>query len=314
MVVLIAILARHRLTVSRFWGTWVLLELSTLRFVAYLSRDYLVKRQVDVLMFLLIQAFRGMTIFWSLLSLGAGASIGLEVWLAGVLLLKIGAMPLHGWFISLRTKIRWESLYLFLTVQKVIPLYLLRGYYTSFLRTVILLTWALAGIGRLKTKGVKKLFVYSSLFFMGLLLGVLFRRHLWLKLLLAYALIGFPVFVHSKTGANKYGGERWNQEKSRFKYVIWFVFLNMGGVPPLPGFFLKIRFLNFFRLSLATLLGFVVGSALLIYMYLSLSFLSLVGRGSKEELAEGKLSLLPVLRFQLWGVFFLMVLFMGVTT
>ena len=90
----------------------------------------------------------------------------------GVLVFKMGAVPLHGWFLRVSSKMRWERLYLFLTVQKFIPLFILSQYAATSQAGLSVIRWAVAGLGRLKTKRIKKLFIYSSLFFMGALLAL----------------------------------------------------------------------------------------------------------------------------------------------
>ena len=93
-----------------------------------------------------------------------------------------------------------------------------------------------------------------------------------------------------KGGSNKQGREGLGDLQNSNKKLVWFTFLNLGGVPPLPGFILKIRFLRVISASFYSQLAFLAGSVLLMYMYLRVSFLRLVGtsKGDGEGYLGGR--------------------------
>lgn len=75
----------------------------------------------------------------------------------------------------------------------------------------------------------------------------------------------------------------WERERLVGALVLFFVFLNMGGFPPLPGFFLKLKILSLIAAGQGALVAFVfiMLSVGLVYVYLRRSFklLGLFGRG-----------------------------------
>lgn len=300
---------------ERILSVWGLLELSTLAFIIYLSVDYAVKRQGEVIKFFLIQAFRGIGLLWVLMRAGGlGVNGGWTVWGVAILVLKIGAVPLHTWFLTLRRNIGWEMVYLFLTLQKVIPLHLMRILNSRIVWAVVFLSWGVGSLRRLRTKRVKKLFIFSSLFFIGVLLGVALRRVLWLKFLLVYSVIRFPLFCWIKEEANLKGGDRLTSYSGLFQTAIWLRFLNLGGIPPFPGFLLKVRIVAWLWPSTFLIFRFLGFSLLIIYIYLRLSFLALLRKGPLKERGRLASHLVFTLTLQLGGSLILMVLFMGVNT
>ena len=86
-------------------------------------------------------------------------------------LFKLGGFPLHGWVVSLTSKIKWERVFIILTVQKFLPMYILSHFTSRGLLKLVRARFVLLTIQALKAKTLKVLIVVSSVFFMMAILG-----------------------------------------------------------------------------------------------------------------------------------------------
>lgn len=231
-----------------------------------------------------------------------------------ILLLKIGLVPFHTWFLILRTRFRWENLYLFLTSQKVIPLHLLSNYRNFSLTIVGLAGWVLSRARRLTSKRLKKLIIYSSLFIGGILLFLLTFQFDWIKFLLVYRLITFPIFAYGKNLSSKKNSAAEREVINHRGIWVWLIFLNLGGIPPLPGFFLKLNFLASVNLAILELIIFITTSIILLYIYLGLGFRALIKREDLSPKSKSVTRYQTYLYLQVRILVSFLVLWMGVIT
>jgi len=93
---------------------------------------------------------------------GAASGTMVLVVISGILVLKIGGFPFHQWLISLGRGLSWKALVALLTIQKFVPIFLVRG--PKPVLRLALLGWPfLVGV-RLMAKSLKKILVLSSVF------------------------------------------------------------------------------------------------------------------------------------------------------
>lgn len=311
--VFLILVAVQGLLIQSFLRTWGFLELRRLIFLGLIGQDYLKKRHNEVIKFFLIQAFRGIIIF-VFFTLRIRLYPQRRFLLSIILLFKIGLVPFHTWFLIIRTSFSWENLYLFLTSQKAIPLHLLSNYTNFSLTLVALARWIISRIRRLSRKRIKKLIIYSSLFIGGILLFLLTYQFDWIKFLVVYSLITLPIFTYNKNLSLKKNCSIEEEASRRGGVWVWLLFLNLGGIPPLPGFFLKLNFITSINFAFLELILFLTTSIVLLYIYLRLGFRRLIKRDYLilRNKSTTRHHLYVFLQFILLIIF--LILWMGVTT
>ena len=143
---------------------WVALEINIVRFLPIIiksNRKYSTERGIK---YFLTQAIASVIILLSLLNISLGGLYSYSLLVAFIL--KLGAAPLHFWYLAVSAPLEWLDYFLITVLQKVAPflilsylppssLYLYLGFCVS-----TALTGALGGITR---KNLKKLFIYSSI-------------------------------------------------------------------------------------------------------------------------------------------------------
>ena len=83
-----------------------------------------------------------------------------------LLVMKIGGFPFHAWLLNLGRAIRWESLLLLLTLQKILPLAIMASLARRGLFWVRAAGWVALVLIMMLVKQAKKLLIVSSVFFL----------------------------------------------------------------------------------------------------------------------------------------------------
>lgn len=154
-----------------------------------------------------------------------------------ILRYKIGSGPFFFWFPSFCEGISWNSCVIVISMQKFLPLFFIYLFICSLGWLILLLRIVSGVIGCFNESKLKKFMAFSSIHYVGwIILCIICNRFLWLIYLAGYAFILIGVLLRI----------RFN-EIIRFKDLLrikspgLFILsiLNIGGIPPILGFFLK---------------------------------------------------------------------------
>ena len=117
---------------------------------------------------------------------------------------------------------------------------------------------------------------------------VLGYSQFWVPIMVVYILIFTPILLLFDEGSVGLGDLKRLRGGNRSSVPIMIIIFNMAGLPPFPGFFLKLLWLVQYRIDLLSLSLFFFTSALVVYMYLrfrikSLSRISFSIRNQKQQ-------------------------------
>ena len=244
------------------------------------------------LKFFFIQRVGGLLVLIFILILSQGERVGLLVFTRLRLLLKIGGFPFHQWLIALSGELRWESLLVLLTIQKSIPLFLVSTLRRGVLIFTRVFRWGLVRIRRLLAKQIKKIFILSSVFFLGaLILTTTVGGWGWKGLLALYfgVFFSFSILEGGEKGAPR-GAPATNSADLSFSWLV--VILSLRGVPPFPSFFLKLEVLRSLWRHSEVLRGliFILRGGVFLYIYVTLLlWFLLLNQGVKTNHGKRKL-------------------------
>nr|YP_863651.1 NADH dehydrogenase subunit 2 [Nymphon gracile]ABF93283.1 NADH dehydrogenase subunit 2 [Nymphon gracile] len=157
------------------------------------------------------------------------------------MLMKLGVFPFCFWFISVMKSVSWFSFFMLSSIQKMLPMVVLIWMFmkiNNFLLVMLLsLNSILAAMGTLKTNSVKLIFAFSSISYTSWFILVSFNSSVvWLMSMLIYILnMMFIIKIISL--------KKLKMIKDSFKessLVLIFLILNVGGLPPMSGFAMKL--------------------------------------------------------------------------
>lgn len=262
--------------VQRFIVLWVLLELNFLAFISILSKSITFKTSNKTLNYFLIQAVgRGIILIVIFMFLMRVSYVMLRLLYFLALLIKLGGVPFHSWYLRLIQKLSWEIIWVLSIWQKFIPLLIMCKPRFNLLLLTGVLRVGLSRISRISQKNVKKILGLSSIFSLGwVLVSFDFNKFVWVQFILGYGgslLVLLSGFILSNHGVS----QDFNKLANTSNLLIFFLgFLIISGIPPFIGFFLKIIIIfNLIESRIGVRLLFLIFSLLLIFVYLNIIFL-----------------------------------------
>lgn len=253
---------------------WFCLEFNLLCFASILALAIFQGRGFRALKYFIIQRLGSALLLTRLIIISQA-----PIWLVGLTLtigviLKLAAAPLHGWLVSLAQDLSWDIFFLLRRTQKILPLILLFRVGVSPLKGLAFLGAAWRVWGGLILNSLKKIFIYSSI----LGLGWIFRRvslRWGLFFLLVYSVrLWAVVSLIKNCGVEGVSLRLGKYIRATFLFVLAVAFLNMAGVPPMGGFYAKLRIVVG-RLNegmIGGLLLLLISSGFYLFIYLRVCF------------------------------------------
>lgn len=205
-----------------------------------------------------------------------------SAWVVGVLLFKAGVAPFHFWAPLVYTPLEWGTLAVTLGATKVNIWYLLVGNLSPLVGSAwwplwgaALLSVGVGSVGGFFQTNLGGILAYSGVINGGYLVLLLLGGSPWV---FGYYLVTYFIGTLALVGwASAWGDPRvetlrgWNTLGVATPLVLYYLALNLGGLPVFPGFFGKLALLGGLApLGWFTLWGVVVASLVPAVYYVSL--------------------------------------------
>lgn len=262
---------------NRWLIAWLGLEINLICFIPFLIKDYKIHSNAGRIYFL-VQAVGSLMIL--ILGISFWYFEESKFWVRVALLLKVGAAPLHFWYIQVAKCIKWICFLVLGTIQKIAPLILLSiNRIDLFKREIYLRAIArrlIGGLGGLYTLSLRELLVYSSINHLGWILVSLTGSNLfWITYLIIYCLI-LALTVGILIAWNLYHLSqlvRVNITWGR-KIALVIRIISLGGIPPFIGFIPKwgVIVSEAIEINLLCLIILIISSVISLYYYIRVRF------------------------------------------
>lgn len=183
-----------------------------------------------------------------------------------VLRIKIGAGPFFFWFPSVCIGLSWNSCYILIIYQRIIPLLLIVMFVRIIVWYIIIIRLVRGAVGRFNQSDLRCFIAYSSIHHLGwILICHIIYDNIWIMYILIYNFVLFNViFIF-----NKYNLVRVNiASKIKNKFNLILGLLSIGGIPPILGFFIKwIVFSSLINIDNILLIFIILMSLVIFYVY-----------------------------------------------
>nr|AXS66464.1 NADH dehydrogenase subunit 2 [Cucujoidea sp. 27 KM-2017] len=268
---------------------WIGLEMNMFSFIPLMNESKNKLSSEASLKYFIIQSISSMVILMSILSiLYTSNSIELmsspqSYFFSTALMMKLGMAPFHFWFPEVIEGLNWINTLILLTWQKLAPFTILMYNFKMnlYFSLIILISMLLSGILSWNQLSMKKIFVYSSINHMGWMMSILFfNKSIFLFYFIFYSLNSFLLTLplnQNKINQIQQIYSILNLNKTQ-KFMYFFNFLSLGGLPPFTGFILKWLILtvlisnNFKFLSLMM----IFFTLMMLFIYTRLTFQALI--------------------------------------
>lgn len=193
------------------------------------------------------------------------------------IVLKLGIAPFHSWFIIIIKITNLNNLFLLSTLQKFIPLVIIRSFEVKYnlIFALFILNRFIISVNSIETIRIIKILGFSSINnLIWIILAVLARSKVFILFILMYiyVLIGLLFFDPLKINFRFL-----RTFKLYDKFLLIFVFFSLGGLPPFVGFIIKVIVIkkSILLLRLIVFIPVVISSLIILYIYMSYSFLNI---------------------------------------
>nr|YP_010872888.1 NADH dehydrogenase subunit 2 [Pheidole yeensis]WGV34074.1 NADH dehydrogenase subunit 2 [Pheidole yeensis] len=267
----IMILPLVSLFISDFMLIWLILEISNFLFICALNLSMNNKKMI--FFYFMIQIMASFTIMFSIIFnfiIYKNNFINFILMLA--LMLKLSIPPMHLWLPLITKFLPWNMLLIMLTLQKIIPFYMMSLIYVhSFLMfLLIILCSIIPPYVMINLTNFKMLMAYSSINQTSWMILLIYLKNIiWFKYFLFYSFISFSLFSMISTYKMAMS---FNLSTIHFKFNLLFIIFmfNFSGLPPFSFFFMKWFSMFIFLKSsnlLIILLLMMFSSLLMLYIY-----------------------------------------------
>lgn len=261
---------------SSCYATWIAMELNLVLFIPMIINANFKGVKFSGVKYLVIQRVSGIIIL--VIFIVASFTIIKNFWLLFLnmfILLKLGAAPFFQWVLIVGENQGWWRLYLILTLQKVVPLYIVQLLGSKVLIILRTISFFILPLFMLRVKSIKKIVIISSTYLLiAIISATILMGYKWKSFIALYSVSLFPLIRIN----GSFGGSliRPKLQEDKTTTVVWLLlFVGLIGVPPFPGFLLKfdIRLtLIFFDLWVVGLV-FNLISGILMYIYINIIIL-----------------------------------------
>nr|YP_009866798.1 NADH dehydrogenase subuinit 2 [Hygrobates longiporus]BCG28130.1 NADH dehydrogenase subuinit 2 [Hygrobates longiporus] len=218
---------------------WIMLELSSFSFIMFLSKE---KKSESSMMYFLVQSFSSTILLTSIIMFVNNSSFVQEVSFFFSFLLIISLMvsggfaPTHTWMLEIIRSMNLKNMFIFLTIQKFAPIFILSKNTSSLSLLLIISMGAFVGVmSQISCSLVKEILVYSSISHSS---WMLFSSSLDLKIFIfyfsCYSVILLYILVEMKKQKKSEIMSSMVESKN-----ITISMISLSGVPPLLGFYPK---------------------------------------------------------------------------
>nr|YP_009501905.1 NADH dehydrogenase subunit 2 [Freysuila caesalpiniae]AWU48909.1 NADH dehydrogenase subunit 2 [Freysuila caesalpiniae] len=155
------------------------------------------------------------------------------------LILKSGMAPLHTWTPEIVSKFNYQSLYLFITFQKIVPLTIMFSSWSDMMSWIMIFNIMIGSIGGLTQSSIYKMILYSSINNSGwMIMSLMESMFMFTLYFLIYSMMNFMVINFLEKNQIKWIIQIKSYSHYK-KYLFSSMMLSLSGLPPFMGFLTK---------------------------------------------------------------------------
>lgn len=269
------------LFINDLLNIWFFIEINNFLFISFLSFN--LKNKKIIFFYFLIQIIPSiLLIFYISLNFVNFLNNNNKILLLlaySSLIIKLGLPPFHLWMPLISPYMPWNTLFLNLTIQKIIPFYLFSNIFIeNYLIFFILISCSfIPPFIIINLTNLKKLLTYSSINqSRWLIILIYLKNSLWLSYFFIYTIIYLIIFLF--LSFYKFNFNFINNNKN-FKIIILIIILNIAGLPPFSFFLFKwfsiflisSNFLNLFTIRILI----IFRSFIIFFLYTNIIYLNI---------------------------------------
>nr|YP_010535493.1 NADH dehydrogenase subunit 2 [Alectorobius cerradoensis]UYB78236.1 NADH dehydrogenase subunit 2 [Alectorobius cerradoensis]UYB78249.1 NADH dehydrogenase subunit 2 [Alectorobius cerradoensis] len=293
---------------SSLFFLWLCLEINMMSFIPLMFSKNLITMN-SIMMYFLIQSSASSIYIFSISTylINLMAIPYLTNLINISMLIKLGAAPFHMWFPQVSEGLSLNILLILLTIQKMIPLYILSLFKNNFMLIPIMLSASVGSMGGFNQFSIRKILAFSSIAHLAWIMVLqLLESNFWLVYLTLYSTImTMLIMLINPFAINNLNFSKKTNLNSSLLLIL--MLLSLGGMPPTLGFVMKWMTLKIVMNYMMILtIPLILSSIINLFFYLRLAYNSMMkylNLYKWEKLPTPKL--LMIMLFQLTSIFIL---------
>nr|YP_010571306.1 NADH dehydrogenase subunit 2 [Dermacentor reticulatus]UZG91442.1 NADH dehydrogenase subunit 2 [Dermacentor reticulatus]UZG91455.1 NADH dehydrogenase subunit 2 [Dermacentor reticulatus]UZG91468.1 NADH dehydrogenase subunit 2 [Dermacentor reticulatus]UZG91481.1 NADH dehydrogenase subunit 2 [Dermacentor reticulatus]UZG91494.1 NADH dehydrogenase subunit 2 [Dermacentor reticulatus] len=248
---------------------WLSMEMNLMSFIPILN-NYKIKNCNSMIIYFVIQSFSSSLFFISSFQFNLSNSIFFLSLLNISILIKLAIFPFHFWLMSISESLNFNALFLILSFQKVIPLFILSNFFFHWIIIQVMISTLISSIMALNFKLVKKLLILSSISHQGWMISMIFKKiNFWILYLITYSIIIYTITILCEK-FNLISLINISNKKINYSNKMNLIsqFMSLGGMPPFLGFFIKIMAIcSLMKFNLFIIVILIISSLINLFFY-----------------------------------------------
>nr|YP_009262828.1 NADH dehydrogenase subunit 2 [Wasmannia auropunctata]ANI87499.1 NADH dehydrogenase subunit 2 [Wasmannia auropunctata] len=220
---------------------WFFLEMTNFMFICNMSISMNNKKMI--FFYFIIQILASFLIIYSMITntlIMKNEFIKFSIIVS--LMLKLSIPPFHFWSPLIAKFLPWNLLLIMLTIQKIIPFYMLSNFsiYPMMINIIIILSSIIPPFMMFNLINMKMIMTYSSIHQSSWMILLIYMKSIiWIKYFLFYSIITFSLFYTFNKLKMSMTQYYLLPQFHKFKYINLLLILNLASLPPLSFFYMK---------------------------------------------------------------------------
>nr|YP_010324898.1 NADH dehydrogenase subunit 2 [Haemaphysalis danieli]UNO54027.1 NADH dehydrogenase subunit 2 [Haemaphysalis danieli] len=258
---------------SNFWFIfWIMMEMNMMMFIIIMKNNKM-ENSFSMIMYFIIQSFSSILFFMGSLFSLIQLSFLIELLINISVLIKMAMIPFHFWLISISEILDFNSFLMILTIQKIIPLFILTKIKMEISFFVSIISLIFSVILAFNLKIFKKILIFSSVSHQSWLIMLIFNMsNFWISYMIIYFMMIYSAIkILKKNNINSMYTFFFKKMLMNEKISMFITMMSLGGMPPFIGFFIKfLSLLILMKSSKLIMIILIISSLINIFIYIRL--------------------------------------------
>nr|QBG38549.1 NADH dehydrogenase subunit 2 [Acropyga arnoldi] len=278
---------------------WFLMEINNFLFICYLCMK--LNNKKIIFLYYMIQIIASLLMVFSLIT-NNFFLFNVNFFMINFyfsLMIKLSIPPFHLWMPLISLYLNWNIMFILLTFQKFIPLYMMSIIKINILifYYLILSSAFISSFKMINSLNFKILMSYSSINQTSwMLFLIIFKNLFWLIYMIIYSLILFIILFSFSFFKLSFNFMLNNYSSMNFNLMLLMLIFNLASIPPLSFFMFK--WMNIFimifnsKLNVMLIIMMIINSFILIYIYINMMILIMFFYSIKSKFLKFSINLM----------------------
>nr|QPM99863.1 NADH dehydrogenase subunit 2 [Haemaphysalis hystricis] len=249
---------------------WIMMEMNMMMFIPIMKGN---KKENcnSMITYFIMQSFSSIMFFMGSCMTMMNLILINEMLINISLMIKLAMIPFHFWLISISETLEYDSFMIILTIQKMIPLFILSNVKSDISFYISLMSILCSSFMIYNLKLFKKILVFSSISHLSwMIISMYSSSNFWISYMLIYFIMILSIIKLMKYNKmnsieNLVNIKMLNSEKMSIIMML----MSLGGMPPFMGFLIKFIAITFIiKYSTITMIILILSSLVNIFIYM----------------------------------------------